>query len=46
MDESERLVQVSCSEVLVPAYWMMQLGLVRLVDRAVSRVVFIGQLYA
>lgn len=46
MDESKRLVQVSCSEVLVPAHWMVELGFVRLVGRAVSRVVSIGQLYA
>lgn len=46
MDESKKLVQVSCSEVLVLAHWVVELGLVRLVGRAVSRVVFIGQLYA
>ena len=46
VDESKKLVQVSCSEVLVLAHWVVELGLVRLVGRAVSRVVFIGQLYA
>ena len=33
VDESKRLVQVSCSEVLVPALWVVELGLVHLVAR-------------
>ena len=42
---SKRLVQASWWEGLVPAHWWVELGLAPLVGRAVSRGVFIGQLF-
>ena len=44
MDEAKRFVQVSSWERLVPAHWWVQLGLVPLGGRAMSRGVFSQQL--